>query len=333
MPPKVLFITLSNIGDVVCTTPVLRALVDRPDHPRVSVLVGPKAAALFQGDAALDKVIAYDKHMSLGQKLMFVRLLKTKGFDEVVDLRNSLFPVAILGWRGLRSLFLSRGKKAGHAVLRHWRRAFGKDPVASELLFHVQASEKAQKRAEALLSGVQGPFVAVAPGAASDLKRWPLEKFAEILRRLGKAGFGQAVLVGGPENQSLSAKLQELAPGCALDLTGKTNLPELTAVLKRASVVLSNDSGPMHIAAALGTPVVAIFGPSDSRRYGPFGAGHAVVRQELPCSPCGKAQCHLGTHACMVDLETEQVWKALETSFRASVSWRSNPDGLHAKVL
>ena len=305
---RILFITLSNIGDVVLTTPVLQGLLDRPDQPTVSVMVGPKAADLFQHDPALHEVIVYDKHAGWTEKLKLLSKLRDKRFDEVVDVRNTLFPLLLLGTKGLFSRSrLARTPRWQHAAQVHLHRAL---PREMEVKFRIFVPQEAERRAEELLQGIKEPFIAVAPGAASDLKRWPLQRFAQIIRRVQIGHDASVVLVGGPMDRILVAPLRENIPGL-LDVTGRTTLCELAAVLKRSSLLLTNDSGPMHIAVAVNTPVVAIFGPSDFRRYGPFGQFHKVVRLDLPCSPCGQAQCPLGTHACMQDLDVEKVWESV----------------------
>ncbi len=316
---KILFITPSNIGDVVTTTPVLGHLLNRPDRPEIWVLTSPKAAGLFEHDPAIKRLVIYDKYSSWMQKLSLTLQLRKEGFCDVVDMRDTLFPVAILGVRGVMSILHRRGRGLGgkyaknaglHAVQVYWRGVFGVEPGPEQIKFHIHIPEEAHQKALHWMTGKQ-PFVAIASGAGSDLKRWPLEKFTEIARRVIHRGAGQVVLVGGPENNHCARQLVENVPG-VLDLVGKTSLVELAAVLRQSCLLISNDSGPMHLAAALGTPVMAIFGPSNPKRYGPFGVGHAVVRKELLCSPCSKVQCPLETHACMKDLPVDDVWRTLE---------------------
>lgn len=209
-------------------------------------------------------------------------------------------------------------KKMGgeHAVLRHWRQAFGSYSGPEKIKFRVSIPAESRAQAAEILREQGRPWIAVAPGAASDLKRWPLEKFGEIIRRIVRGGYGNVLLLGGAENRAHVEMLKEWISCPFLDLVGKTSLPDLAAVLERSAVLISNDSGPMHLAAAVGIPVVAIFGPSDAKRYGPYGDRHKVVRLDLPCSPCGKAQCPLGTHACMRDLDVEKVWHAVQLLLR-----------------
>ncbi len=317
---KILFITLSNIGDVVLTTPVLQNLLDRPDHPAVSVMVGPKAAELFWHDPAVREVIVYDKLSGWANKLALAKRLSAKHFDEVVDVRNTLFPLALLGLRGLGSLTRGWSRSKGHASRRHLRRAFRRD---ENVTFRIYVPEEAEHHANELLKDVSGSFVAIAPGAASDLKRWSLQRFASLARRIVQDSHAQVVLLGDAKDQTLVAPLKESIP-YLVDLTGRTTLLDLAAVLKRSKLFITNDSGPMHIAVAVGTPVIAIFGPSDAGRYGPIGEHDQIMRLDLSCSPCSQAQCPLGTHACMEDLQVEQVWSSVEKSLRGAPR-RSNP--------
>ncbi len=318
----VLLVTLSNIGDAVLTTPVLQRLIDRADRPRVSVLAGPKVADLFRHDPAIAEVIVHEKHAPWKTKLALVRELRSKGFDEVVDLRHTLFPFLILGWRAWLQLFRRRSG-SGHQVQRHLQTAFGKHVAEEQVRFRLHLPQEIIRAAKELLAPLGNEdFMAIAPGAASDLKRWPLESFAQIIASEEKS---RIVLVGGAESQSLGERLIQNGDARIVNLIGKTTLLELAAVLQRSSLLLSNDSGPMHIAAAVGTPVVAIFGPSDAKRYGPYGDQHRIVRLDLPCSPCGQAQCPLGTHACMRDLGVDHVLDVVQMSLREGVSRRSNP--------
>jgi ADP-heptose:LPS heptosyltransferase len=130
--------------------------------------------------------------------------------------------------------------------------------------------------------------VGVFPGSNASSRRWAPERFAETVRRLAAAGY-EVVVFGGPGEEALS---REVAGDAALDLGGRTDLPTLAAGLAACRAVLTNDSGPMHLAAAVGTPVVALFGAGDPRETGPLGPGHRVLRHpELGCVPCRKNVC------------------------------------------
>lgn len=155
--------------------------------------------------------------------------------------------------------------------------------------------------------GAGYPFVAVSPVAFWETKLWDDRKFAELCDRIsGELGIG-VVLTGGE-----AGPLDRIRGGmkrAAVNLGGRTKLKELACLYKRASLVVTTDSGPMHLAAAMGTPVVALFGPTDPARTGPFGPGHRVIRRDLPCSPCLKKRCE--TRRCMREINVEEVFVAV----------------------
>ena len=150
-------------------------------------------------------------------------------------------------------------------------------------------------------------FALIAPRGNWETKRWPDEKSAEVARHFLQQGYG-AVVVGAPRERHVGANIARLAPG-VVDLTGETSISELAALISRAAICIAHDSGPMHLAVALGRPVVALFGPSDTVWAGPYRRENAVVRAALPCSPCylrRLSRCTHG-HACMSDLSTQAV--------------------------
>ncbi len=142
-------------------------------------------------------------------------------------------------------------------------------------------------------------FAVLAPGTMWETKHWLPERFAETGRLLMQRGLG-IVLVGTPRDKDRCRIVVDLCPG-AVDLSGQTSVGELAAIIKRAKVAVTNDSGSMHLAVAMETPVVSVFGPTNPVHIGPYGRPQAVVRLDLPCSPCNYrrlSQCPYG-HACM----------------------------------
>jgi len=159
-----------------------------------------------------------------------------------------------------------------------------------------------------LSSGGQDlPFVAVNPVAFWETKLWEDQKFAELCDRItGELGIG--VFLTGSEAGSLE-RIRGGMKRAAVNLGGRTTLKELACLYRRAALVVTTDSGPMHLAAAMGTPVVALFGPTDPARTGPYGSGHCVIRRDLPCSPCLKKRCE--TRECMREIEVGEVFEAV----------------------
>lgn len=177
--------------------------------------------------------------------------------------------------------------------------------------FNLPRSQAAEGRIDALLAeagiGAGRPLALLTPGTMWETKHWLSENFAAVGRHFLETGW-DVVLAGGPRDRAACA---EVAAGCAgaIDLCGRTTLPELAALVRRAGICITNDSGPMHLAAALGTPLVAVFGPTDPVWVGPYRAAHAVVRVPLACSPCylRKLRECPNDHACMKQVSASMV--------------------------
>jgi ADP-heptose:LPS heptosyltransferase len=135
-------------------------------------------------------------------------------------------------------------------------------------------------------------WVALNVSARWPTKRWPAASFAEVADRLQQEGYGAVVMIGGPDERADVAAVSGMMKTPAVDISGATTVGLLPALLSRAALLITNDSGPMHIAAAVGTPVVALFGPTSAVRTGPYGMGHSVMTGNVPCRPCFSRTCH-----------------------------------------
>jgi len=152
--------------------------------------------------------------------------------------------------------------------------------------------------------------IVVIPGARWPSKRWPVERFVEIIRRL-LAQKRHVVLAGSPDERELCDQITtQLGDGALIDLAGQTSLAELVALLSRAQLVVANDSGALHVAAALGRPVVALYGPTDPNFVGPYGQLEYVLRSGVDCQPCRHTTCK--HHSCMVDITVDRVWAKIQ---------------------
>lgn len=151
--------------------------------------------------------------------------------------------------------------------------------------------------------------IALQPGARWDNKRWPLENFRQLIGQLrSRLPRTQILILGGDGDRPMGATLAGGGRAGVLDLTGQLDLQELIEVMRRVRVLVTNDTGPMHIAAALGRPVVGIFGPTEPSRTGPYGPRHRILRHELPCSPCMKSRCRWPDPlACLVGIAPRLV--------------------------
>jgi heptosyltransferase-2 len=321
--PSALVIQTAFLGDVVLTTPLLSLLAQQ--HETVDVLTTPAAARLIETHPAVRSVISYDKH---GVDKGWRGLRRLAG-----QLRARRYSTVYLPHRSLRSatLALFSGARervgfadspaaitytrrvprspAGHEVERLLALAGG-DAVAPPVTLALTADDHAaaEKWLEShrILSG----FVALAPGSIWGTKRWPY--YADLAAALDRP----VVVLGGADDSSLAETIVAAAPGRARSAAGSLSLRASAALISRAAVLVTNDSAPLHLATAVGTPVVAIFGPTiPAFGFGPRGRNDVIVgHPELSCRPCSKhgpEKCPLGHHRCMRDLTVETVAAAV----------------------
>ena len=326
---RILAVKLADLGDLLAVTPALQAI--RAAHPSAQIdLLVPPASAELLGDAPfIDRIITFDKFafdslrsvlnpLSVARSFLFLLKLRRTRYDAVAifhhfTMRWGAVKFAMLalatgakiraGLDNGRGLFLSRrvadtGFGAMHEI-DYWLQVaslLGADPYGGwrPKLPVSQADREEAGTLLASLGGNNGPLVAVHPGAGaySRARIWPVEGFGEVARNLIRAYNARIVIVGGPDEVDSAAKLESLiGEGVVLNLAGRTGIHETAAVLERCDLFVGNDSGPMHIAAAMGVPVVAIFGPSNSQAWGPYtppleNSKHRIVSRDLPCMPC-----------------------------------------------
>ena len=186
-----------------------------------------------------------------------------------------------------------------HAVERNAQLARAIGLQVDPLEFPMALTEAETARAMEKLAPLEGqPFTAILPGTRWASKQWPVANFAELLDQLD----GPSVLLGAPDETHLGEQIRQATSAQPLDLIGRTSLRELVAILSRAGRIVCCDSGPMHIAAALGRPLVALFGPTYAERTGPFSEAAVVLQRPLPCRPCRKRVCPLGHQDCLRQL-------------------------------
>ena len=317
---RILVVRYSALGDVVLATAVLDPLLESHPGARLEWVTDPAYAPLLEGLPQLAAVHRLDRSGVRGA-LELGRSLAGR-FDVAVDLQNKVKSALVT--RAAAPLRLTfRRRTAGQAFLA----ALGWDPPverghASELYaealrplgvqrpgrLHVALSPSGRIRAEEVLARVRPPAVALAPGARWATKRWPPERFAAVAEALA-AGGASVVLAGGPgDAEALDAFRSACRAPIAADLSALP-LEALAAALARVKLLVTCDSGPLHLASAVGTPVLAIFGPTSPLRWGPPPPGRALALP-LDCAPCsnhGGDICPEGHHRCMADLQVGGV--------------------------
>jgi ADP-heptose:LPS heptosyltransferase len=273
----ILFITATRIGDAVLSSGLIRMLADQIPNARFTIVSGPLAAPLFAHVPGLDRVIVMEKGKGKGHWFKLWRQVRHKKWSLIVDLRGSA--TALFLRREKRAIWKKLPGEVVHKVVDAARTLkLEGDPPAP----HLYITPEVQALADELL-GEGGPILAMGPASNWVGKVWPIERFtqtaAQLLAKDGPMAGGRLLILGGPEDTRMVEELRMAsARGRTIDLTGKVDLLTAYACLRRARLFIGNDSGLMHIAAAAGAPTIGLFGPSDERRYAPWGDNAVAVR-------------------------------------------------------
>jgi lipopolysaccharide heptosyltransferase II len=310
---KILILKPSSLGDVVQALPVLRLLRRKFPQSEIHWWIDHALLPLLQDDPDLTAAIPFDRRAvrtprgwgGLGRSL---RMLRAARFDWVIDLQG-LARSGVVAWlargglsigvntgrecaRGFYDRCVDRPASCAHAV--DWYLALLR---ALEVPVHGDFEWLPQRPVPAAAFAAKWPhdgnrWVAIVPGARWENKRWPVEHFSETTRRLlGHDPRMRMAILGSGDDAARGAVLAGIEPRRCLDLTGQTTLPEMIEWVRRSELVISNDTGTMHVAAALRKPVVALFGPTDPAQTGPYGQQQEALHIGLPCAPCMKDRC------------------------------------------
>jgi lipopolysaccharide heptosyltransferase II len=311
------------IGDSVMAIPFLRALRHAYPDDRLFVLARTGPAAIFRAEGSADEILLRRGFLSDAAQL------RSRRFDEAWLMPNSM-RAALLAWAGgarerlgyatdhrspLLTLALPPPPRTRHQ-LRDYddllrARGVDPDPDPPRLAIPSAAAERANRALGAAGLGGDRDVVLLAPGAAFGwTKRWPPERFASLADSLTGSGFAVGLAIG-PGEEALASAIAAASTSTLARLGADLDPVELAAVLARARVVIANDSGPMHLAAAVGTPVVALFGPTDPGRTAPMGAASRILDRYVFCSPCFLTECPYG-HECMREVTVAMALAVVE---------------------
>jgi lipopolysaccharide heptosyltransferase I len=341
---RVALLKPSALGDIVHSLPVLTALRRRFPHAHLTWVVNRGYEPLLRGHPDLDDTLPFDRGAArggwgraLGYYRRFLSEMRQRQFDLIIDLqgllRSGLMAVASGAERRVGLSSAREGAPwfytdvvpvadydALHAVDRYWlvAEALGAGDLPKR--FSVPVPDDARCWADEALQECPRPWVVVGPGSRWRTKRWPPDYFA-VLARQAQQHFGGTVLfVGGGEETDLAEAIRSRLRGPTCDLTGRTTLPQLAALLERADVVVANDTGPLHLAAALGRPVVAPYTCTSIRLTGPYGAFHGAVETTVWCQGSLLKRCK--RLECMAELTPDRLWPTLH---EALLTWEKQP--------
>lgn len=335
----ILVIRTAYVGDVVMTLPILKPLRDLYPRARIAFLTASGAVDVLKGNPFVDEVIAYDPFWFYPSPASswpeFINRMRKRTFDLVIETRADIREILLLAWPLKATCRVSYGVGGGGYLLTHCvpypglrhKVEYHLDLVrylgyrGRDLEWGIYLSPEERQRVREIMErkGIGQPFIAVHPGGRLPLKRWPAKRHAAVSGKLAEK-YGMSVVVFGAENER--PMVEEMIPAMKrrpISLAGEVSLREMAGILSHASVFLCNDSGPMHIAAAMKTPIVAVFGPSKSVETGPFGVEHRVVEKEFPCRRgCDENSCKYGRYnACMDDISADDVFRAADDLMRS----------------
>jgi len=341
---SILVVRTAYLGDVVMTLPMLRPLRQRFHDATLSFLTSPGARPLLENNPYVDEIITYAPFWFYPSKLRdywaLIRRLRKRRFDLVIEVRGDIREILALvaplrarykvgydvGGGGYLLTHVVPYPELKHKVEYHLdiARYLGCD-VDGEMDWGIRLTEGERERVRGILreTGIPRSFVCVHPGGRLPLKRWGGENFSRLCDRITQDLGLAVVLLGSPDERSLVAQISagmRTRPFC---LAGQLSLRELAGVLSEAALFVGNDSAPMHIAAAIRTPTVAIFGPSKSVETRPYGDTHQVVEKPVTCrSECDESHCrNREHHACLKSITPDDVVRVVETSMPCSATW------------
>ena len=332
-PSRILLIKPSALGDIAHSLPVLSALRRRFPTAHLSWLVNRAYEPLIAGHPDLDATLTFDRGaMKQGWRSAcrsvssLWHTLRQGEFDLVLDLqgllRSGLMTRATgaarrVGLAGSREgarwfytdVLADPGRAGLHAVDRYWLVAQALGAATSPPRFHLPVAPQAAAWAESALAGLPRPWYVLAVGSRWVTKCWPPAHFGSLAGRAQAEFGGSVVFVGGPEETPLAAQVMARLPGPTLDLTGRTTLPQLVATLARADVMVGNDTGPLHVAVALGRPVVAPYTCTKAALTGPYNQAHRAIETRVWCAGSYLKRCD--RMECMAELTPDRLWPTL----------------------
>ena len=327
--PKILLIRLSSLGDVVLTTPAIRAVRANFPNAYIAMLVAKQSADILRENPHLNEIITFDRlaeDKDTGEMWRIVRLLRERKFTLSIDFQRKFRTEMLMYLSGATQRIgkgwlctvrvPERGNK--HATAHYFDLLQAVDIPAEDPKLEIFLAESEQRDTAQRLktAGVVDTQVKVGlfPGAGWKLREWMPERFAAIGDRLVQHFKADVLIFGGQNESELVHSVANLMHTRAIPFAGNLRIRELAACIEQCDLFVTNDTGPMHIAAAVGTPTVSLFGPGNHIRFQPLGAPHQTIRHDVPCSPCKQFTDKCKDNICMKGIEVDEVWNAI---FRA----------------
>jgi predicted lipopolysaccharide heptosyltransferase III len=328
---QILLIKLRYIGDVLLCTPVIESLKKSLPEASVTMLVNAGTEEILSHNPYLDDVAVVSQNKNWRDQIDLIHRLRSKHFDLALDLTDG-DRSAILSflskasyrvgfnnenrWRGILYHQVVKADRQGmHAVDYHLEMV---QAIGCKVEHHgprLYPSDQDRLVIDRVLLEkgllINSPFIIFHPGARWWLKSWPLERFIDLAKRMHESLDYSVVVVGGKKDVKAAGEIVSACGSLAKTLAGQLSVLQLALLAQRAALFVGNDAGPMHIAATMGVPVIALFGPTDPQVWGPWGKGHEVVWKRMDCSPCWRSDCQRGELNCMRQITVDEVWDAV----------------------
>lgn len=317
---KILVFSFSFIGDAVLSTVVIQPLRRYFPDTHITFLVGPRAFDLLSTDPNIDATLVYDnrgEHAGWKGRLRLIKTLRLSKFDLVINLRDSLMARCI----GAEHWGMAHGNSNRHAVTRYLEvlQRQGVDTMGAHPRLALTEVERTAAHHFLVEGGLTSErlLIGIHPGGNWEYKLWSGKNYAEVASVLAKQRDATILLFGGPEERSLQTRVAEMMEVSPISVQ-TDDLRHLAGLISACDVYIGNDTGPMHIAAAVETPIVALFGSTNHIRSGPYGNEHTVVQSglNLGCNPCHPGRhpggCGAGSCEVIAGISVEQVLDAVE---------------------
>ena len=324
---RVLILGPSNIGDGLLVADIVAAMSRHFPHSHMTLVLGDRAGQIFEDDPRVHTLINMELYEGASGRLKLMGMFWRYRPHVLLDLRHTLYPAVLKPFRFWRYL-IRPPRSARHMHERHWQAVRAqvpllKRPLSSENPAPLHFSRRDHMQADQIWKRWQIPDNAkammICPGARSHIKRWTADGFAALADDLIRSFGFQVVFSGEPEEKPIIEDILRQMENPAHMAVGLTTIRQTGLLMQRMRAVVTNDSASLHLASLLDVPVVALFGPTDEDKYGPWGGRGVVVRKKLFCSPCEKPQCRYN-HECMRFVQAAEVLQALRGLIQSDLS-------------
>lgn len=331
---NILIIRTAYIGDIIMTIPILKPIKDRFPNSRITFLASKGGVEILKGNPYIDRLLPFNPFWfyksSFREYIKFIKELKRKNYDIIIEARGDIRDILFLVFPLKSKVKLSYGFGGGAYCLTHvvpfknikHRIEYHLDLISSlncdtsRLEWGIYLTEAEENRTSEILNenGIKKPFVSAHPGSRLPLKIWEIDRYAETFDSIISKYNMPLAILGADSEMSIVSGIKNKMKNNPVILAGKLSLRELAGVIGRSRLFISNDSAPMHIASAMKTPTVAIFGPSKSIETSPYGNQYNVVEKSFECRyNCDENSCFNNNfHLCMRSIQVNDVTKAVD---------------------